>query len=70
VATHDSAGDLHGLSAQQLELLVQNSRTLTRRDDRVLGRRIKRDLRRLQNQPAAANVVTGHFTPQRILTGH
>lgn len=69
VATHDPAGDLHGLSAQQLDLLVQNSRTLTRRDDRVLGRRTRRDLRRLQNQPAA-NVVTGHFTPQRILTGH
>src|ERR1700752_3479645 len=45
VATHDSAGELDGLSWQQLERLVQRSLTLTRRDDRRLSRRIKRDER-------------------------
>ncbi|ORB17084.1 hypothetical protein [Mycobacterium noviomagense] len=46
VATHDSDGDLDGLSWQQLDRLVQRSRSLTKRDDRVLNRRIMRDLRR------------------------
>jgi hypothetical protein len=41
VATHDSDGDLDGLSWQQLEILVQKNRALTRRDDRVLSRRVK-----------------------------
>ena len=70
VATHDSSGDLDGLSWQQLELLVQHSRGLTRRDDRILQRRIKRDVRRLQREPATANVVTGRYVPQRIVTGY
>ena len=51
VATHDSAGELDGLSWQQLDLLIQNSCTLTRRDDRVLSRRITRDERRRAAQP-------------------
>jgi hypothetical protein len=46
VATHDADGDLDGLSWQQLDLLVQRSRTLTRRGDRVLNRRMARDDRR------------------------
>ena len=46
VATHDSDGDLDGLSWQQLEILVQRSRALTKREDRVLSRRIRRDARR------------------------
>lgn len=71
VATHDSVGDLDGLSWKQLELLKQRSVTVTRRDDRVLNRRIKRDARRLQHEhPATANVVTGRFVQQRILTGN
>ena len=70
IATHDSAGDLDGLSWQQLELLIQHSCNLTRRDDRVLRRRIKRDARRLQSEPATANVVTGRYVPQRIVIGH
>ena len=36
VATHDAAGELDGLSWQQLELLIENSCTLTTRDDRCL----------------------------------
>ncbi|HZU48962.1 MAG TPA: hypothetical protein VFA16_17175 [Mycobacterium sp.] len=61
VATHDSDGDLDGLSWQQLEVLVQRSRSLTRRDDRVLSRRITRDLRRQRRhiaQSAAARQQT------------
>jgi hypothetical protein len=54
VATHDSAGELDGLSWQQLELLIENSCTLTRRDDRVLSRRITRDERRQQHNLVAA----------------
>ncbi len=46
LATHDSDGDLDGLSWQQLELLTRRSRTITRRDDRLLNRRIARDERR------------------------
>lgn len=68
VATHDSVGDLDGLSWRQLDLLSQRSTTLTRRDDRVLDRRIKREERRLENQ-ATANVVTGRYVEQRIVTG-
>jgi hypothetical protein len=54
VATHDSAGELDGLSWQQLELLIENSCTLTKRDDRVLSRRITRDEKRHQHNPVAA----------------
>jgi hypothetical protein len=59
VATHDSAGELDGLSWQQLDLLIQHSRTVTRGDDRVLSRRIKRDARRQQRNPVATDAATG-----------
>lgn len=45
VATHDSEGDLDGLSWQQLDVLSKSSRNITKRDDRVLNRRIARDHR-------------------------
>lgn len=48
LATHDSDGDLDGLSWHQLDLLIKLSATVTRRDDRVLDRRIGRDKRRQQ----------------------
>ncbi|BBX47275.1 hypothetical protein GCM10009641_14740 [Mycobacterium cookii] len=48
LATHDSDGDLDGLSWQQLDRLITLSSTITRRDDRVLNRRIGRDERRQQ----------------------
>jgi hypothetical protein len=48
VATHDSDGDLDGLSWQQLDLLAQKSRSLTHRDERILNRRFTRDDRRQQ----------------------
>jgi hypothetical protein len=43
VATHDSNGDLDGLSWEQLDLLVSRSRSLTKRARRALGRRMRRD---------------------------
>lgn len=55
VATHDSDGDLDGLSWQQLDLLALRARTLTTRDDRRLNRRIlraDRALRRTGSVPA------------------
>lgn len=57
VATHDADGDLDGLSWQQLELLVEKSRSLTGRDERLLNRRINRDVRRRQRAAAAAPVA-------------
>jgi hypothetical protein len=50
VATHDSDGDLDGLSWQQLDLLARKSRELTARDERVLARRIAREERRHQRR--------------------
>ena len=55
VATHDSAGDLDGLSWQQLDLLIQSSLTLARRDDRMLSRRITREQKHQQRSHAAAD---------------
>ena len=52
VATHDSDGDLDGLSWQQLDDLMGKSRSLTKRDERMLSRRIVRDDRR--QRPTAA----------------
>lgn len=59
LATHDSAGDLDGLSWQQLDLLVQRSRAVTRHDERVLGRRITREERRHQRNPVNADAAAG-----------
>ncbi len=59
VATHDSDGDLDGLSWAQLDLLVRRNRSLTKRDERALNRRIARDARRQQPdaEPVAAPLV-------------
>jgi hypothetical protein len=54
VATHDSDGDLDGLSWEQLDLIVRRSATLSKRDDRVLGRRVARDRRRQVRNAEAA----------------
>ncbi len=53
LATHDSDGNLDGLSWQQLDLLIKLSATITRRDDRVLNRRTSRDERRQQHDHVA-----------------
>jgi hypothetical protein len=50
VATHDSDGDLDGLSWEQLDLLARRNRALTKRDERVLDRRIAQDERRQRRQ--------------------
>ena len=60
VATHDPDGDLDGLSWQQLDLLMQSSRALTGRDDRVLSRRITREARRQRRNVEAAQAATAH----------
>ena len=65
VATHDATGELDGLSRHQLDVLIQSSCTLTRRDDRVLGRRIGRDKKRRQRSPIAADGATGRRAGQR-----
>ncbi|MFG1934363.1 hypothetical protein ACGFK1_27535 [Mycobacterium sp. NPDC048908] len=52
VATHDSDGDLDGLSWQQLDLLAQRGRSLTRREERILNRRFAREDRRQQRNRA------------------
>ena len=70
VATHDSAGELDGLSCQQLDLLIQNSCTLTPRDDRVLSRRITRDERRLRRNLVAADAGTGRSLGHRRMARH
>ena len=58
IATHDSDGDLDGLSWQQLDLLALRSRTLTKRDDRCLNRRILRAERQLRRTAAPAATAT------------
>src|SRR6478735_10221562 len=54
VATHDSDGDLDGLSWEQLDLLAQRNRAVTAKEERVLNRRIMRDQRRLRRSTEAA----------------
>jgi hypothetical protein len=58
VATHDSDGDLDGLSWQQLDLLAQHGRNLGKRDDRLLRRRITREQKRQQRSHAAVDAAT------------
>jgi hypothetical protein len=43
IATHDADGELDGLSWQQLDLLIDRSRSLSKRALRALGRRVARD---------------------------
>ena len=57
VATHDSDGDLDGLSWQQLDLLARSNLSLTKRDERVLNRRIARDDRRQRRNVEATQVA-------------
>ena len=71
VATHDADGDLDGLSWQQLDLLVARHRALTSRDDRVLGRRIARDIRRQRRvEPAALAAAGAHPPRPRVPVSH
>ena len=67
VATHDADGDLDGLSWQQLDLLAQKCRSLTKREERVLNRRLARDDRRQrrtsETSPTEAPRVAEPRTP-------
>ena len=54
IASHDSDGDLDGLSWQQMDHLAQRSLSLSRRDDRILGRRIAADERARRSRRTAA----------------
>ncbi|MEO3759666.1 hypothetical protein ABGB19_15430 [Mycobacterium sp. B14F4] len=65
VATHDAEGDLDGLSWQQLDLLVRRSRSVGKREQRVLARRIARDdRRRLRGAEAARATTVGPLRPR------
>jgi hypothetical protein len=46
IATHDSDGELDGLSWRQLDLLVERNQSVTERDERTLRRRALRASRR------------------------
>lgn len=58
IGTHDNDGDLDGLSWQQLDMLAQRSRTLSKRDYRVLERRFDAADRRLRRRRPAPAVAT------------
>lgn len=64
VATHDADGDLDGLSWQQLDELAQLNRGLSKRDHRVLSRRIERAERRRQRPAKPAVPAVRVATPQ------
>jgi hypothetical protein len=63
VATHDSDGDLDGLSWQQLDLLAEKGRSLTSREERILNRRFARDERRQRRNRSVA--ATAEVKPLR-----
>jgi hypothetical protein len=68
VASHDADGDLDGLSWQQLDVVSERLRSLGKRDDKVLSRRIARDTERLRKttrkvSPAPAPVAAPQPVP-------
>ncbi|MFV8171767.1 hypothetical protein [Mycolicibacterium peregrinum] len=68
VATHDTDGELDGLSWQQLELLARRDRSLTTSQKRALGRHINRaDGRRIDPLiPAARCDGSHHIAVSRV----
>ncbi len=62
IATHDSDGDLDGLSWQQLDDLAAKNRAVTNRQARVLGRRVAKDARR--QRPSADQPATPLVAPR------
>ena len=69
VATHDADGDLDGLSWQQLDLLAHKVRSLTKRDVRLLSRRLAREKRR-QNSNSPRNHPVGQSAATPPSTTH
>lgn len=70
VATHDSDGDLDGLSWEQLDHLARISRTLTKRDYRVLSRRFNGADNRLRRRPATPAAAPAATVEQRESVRH
>ncbi|MGO4443470.1 hypothetical protein AB4Z42_08935 [Mycobacterium sp. 2YAF39] len=75
IATHDSDGDLDGLSWQQLDDLAAKNRAITNRQARVLGRRVAREARRKRPadrpgaQPVHAQAHQQIRAEQHVSTG-
>ncbi len=67
VATHDADGDLDGLSWEQLDLLVRRNASLTKRDERVLNRRIVRDSRRQRRGTDATAASAVRANPRTVV---
>lgn len=63
VATHDSDGDLDGLSWQQLDELAHKARSLSKRDERVLARRVDRETRPVRRVAASLPPVRHANSP-------
>lgn len=70
VATHDADGDLDGLSWAQLDHLAATSRTLSKRDYRILDRRFNSADARLRRRPAAPASVPAQTVEQREPVRH
>jgi hypothetical protein len=70
VATHDADGGLDGLSWQQLDLLVRRSRSLTKRDERVISRRIVRSDRRQRRHAEPTQAAPVRLARPRTPVGH
>ena len=66
VATHDADGDLDGLSWQQLDLLALRARSLTKRDERALHRRMTRDGRRSRRAVVAPQTAPARYAKARM----
>jgi len=69
VATHDADGDLDGLSWQQLDTLAERNRSITRREERILARRIARSSTRRPRRTQPVPTV-GHAAPVRTPIPH
>jgi hypothetical protein len=67
IATHDADGDLDGLSWLQLDLLARKNRSLAKRDDRVLGRRIARADRRQRRETTGAQATPPVKQPSAVV---
>jgi hypothetical protein len=70
LATHDSDGDLDGLSWKQLDELAERNRSLTKRDERVLNRRIARDSERLRRAAKTPESAPGRPARTRTPVRH
>jgi hypothetical protein len=70
IATHDSDGDLDGLSWQQLDQLAALHRPLSKRDDRALNRRILRENRKRRTVAVPAAPVPVSCARPRVTAHH